>query len=167
MIVTLYCRFNLILFSLTTNDISNLHIPLFTIYKLWDMVKERKAWCATIHGVKKSQTWLSDWTAICHLWFSSLFKFDSYKDWWYINEMPNFYQKFHCISLLLPHVQHLQQLDLIIQTIAIRGLGTLEFKYPSIFHLLSWRHTIQFIIQAIFLCFDIVLFNIRLGPSVL
>lgn len=109
---------------------------------------------------------LKPWSAI-FFWFSSLFKFDSYKDWWYINEMPNFYQKFHCISLLLPHVQHLQQLDLIIQTIAIRGLGTLEFKYPSIFHLLSWRHTIQFIIQAIFLCFDIVLFNIRLGPSVL
>lgn len=42
--------------------------------------------------------------------------------------MPNFSQKFHCIYLLLPHVQHFQQLDLIIQTMAVRGLGTLEFK---------------------------------------
>lgn len=44
---------------------------------------------------------LKPWSAI-FFWFSSLFKVDSYKDWWYINEMPNFYQKFHCISLLLP-----------------------------------------------------------------
>ena len=28
----------------------------------WEMVKDREAWCATVHGVTKSQTWLSDWT---------------------------------------------------------------------------------------------------------
>ena len=29
--------------------------------KFWEMVKDREAWCATVHGVTKSQTWLSDW----------------------------------------------------------------------------------------------------------
>ena len=32
--------------------------------KLRESVMDRKAWCATIHGVTKSQTRLSDWTEV-------------------------------------------------------------------------------------------------------
>ena len=32
--------------------------------KLQEIVKDREAWCVAIHGVSKSQTWLSNWTTI-------------------------------------------------------------------------------------------------------
>ena len=31
-----------------------------SLSKLWEMVKDREAWCVAIHGVTKSQTWPSD-----------------------------------------------------------------------------------------------------------
>ena len=35
-----------------------------SLNKLWDLVMDRQAWRATLHGVVKSQTRLSDWTEL-------------------------------------------------------------------------------------------------------
>ena len=35
-----------------------------SLSKLQEMVKDREAWHTAVHGVTKSQTWLSDWTEL-------------------------------------------------------------------------------------------------------
>ena len=42
-----------------------------SLSELQEMVMDRVAWCAAIHGVAKSRTWLSDWTELKIFWILS------------------------------------------------------------------------------------------------
>ena len=62
-----------------------------SLSKFRELVMDRETWHAAVHGVTKSQTWLSDWTELNWSWQMCVISL------WFLT----------CISLMVSYIEHL------------------------------------------------------------
>ena len=108
-----------------------------SLSKLRKLVMDRKAWCAAVHGITKSRTWLSDWTELnrypcCHkitkfhsfLWLRNIPLCDIYVWYTHTHTHTHTHTYIYIHSPIDGHLDYFHTLTIINNTAINTGVNT-------------------------------------------